>query len=328
MINICAIFGYLDSKQEVQYRTLKKLVRSLSIESSIRGQDSTGYGYVANGIIKVYKAPLPAKKVQFYFPAKTRSVLGHVRMATKGEPSFNENNHPFSGIAGDNGFILAHNGQIFNDDVLRISKSLPATPIKTDSYIAVQLIEKNNSLNFDSLKSMAETVEGSFAFNLLSDKNELFLVKGDSPIFLVHFERLGLYVYSSTESIFTKAIIRTKLKHEPFTQIPVNSGEILKIDVQGKIEKSTFDNWYNSFMFSRMPYSWSFATNQAPTENTHIDELVELASFVGVSREEITALLTLGFSLFEIQELLSEPDLLREQLCGLYEDDPDFCFDY
>jgi hypothetical protein len=59
-----------------------------------------------------------------------------------------------------------------------------------------------------------------------------------------------------------------------------------------------------------------------------LDELVELGSFVGVSKTEITALLELSYCPFEIEELLSDPNLLREQLCSLYEEENDFCFEY
>jgi hypothetical protein len=59
-----------------------------------------------------------------------------------------------------------------------------------------------------------------------------------------------------------------------------------------------------------------------------LDELVELGSFVGVSREEISALFELGFSLFEIEQLLYEPDLLREQLSSAYEEESGFSFEY
>ena len=326
---MCAIFGFLDYKQEVQHRTMKKLLRVLSVESEARGKDATGFAYVACDNIIVYKAAKPAHKLHLYCPVNTKCVIGHTRMATQGTPENNINNHPFTGIAGETNFALAHNGVIYNDLGLRKSKALPPTKIHTDSYIATQLLEASNALDFESIKSMAETVEGTFSFTILDDKNNLFLVKGDNPLFLAHFEKIGLYVYASTESIFTKAILRTKLRHEPFSKIEVNSGDILKIDIQGNMEKSKFDNWYSSFLFStRMPYNWSFATNQTPTENTHLDELVELGSFVGVSREEISALFELGFSLFEIEQLLYEPDLLREQLSSAYEEESDFCFDY
>jgi glucosamine 6-phosphate synthetase-like amidotransferase/phosphosugar isomerase protein len=326
---MCALFGFTDYGGITQKRTLKKLIRSLSIESESRGKDATGIAYLSSDELKIFKTNKPAHTLHLYFPPGTKCVMGHTRMATNGLPEHNQNNHPFTGIAGETHFSLAHNGVLFNDKLLRITKKLPETSIQCDSYIATQLLETSLILDFDNLKSMAETVEGTFTFTILDDKNNLFLVKGESPIFLAHFEKLGLYVYSSTETIFTKALLRTKLKHEPFKQIQVNSGDILKIDAQGVIEKSTFDNWYNSFLFSpRVPYSWRYSSNHDHIENNHFDELVELGSFVGVNRNEITSLFDIGYSMFEIEELLSEPDLLREHLCGIYEDDPDFCFDY
>ena len=61
------------------------------------------------------------------------------------------------------------------------------TKIETDSYIAVQLIESKKELTKESLKYMAETVEGSYSFSLLDEKNNTYIVKGDSPISLLHF---------------------------------------------------------------------------------------------------------------------------------------------
>ena len=45
---------------------------------------------------------------------------------------------------------------------MRLDENLPLTSVETDSYVAVQLLEKNNALDFNSLKTMAEKVEGSF----------------------------------------------------------------------------------------------------------------------------------------------------------------------
>lgn len=59
-------------------------------------------------------------------------------------------------------FALAHNGVLYNDKALRRSLHLPGTKIETDSYAAVQLIERQKALSFSSLRSMAESVEGSF----------------------------------------------------------------------------------------------------------------------------------------------------------------------
>ena len=72
----------------------------------------------------------------------------------------NFNNHPFYGKA-DVPFALAHNGVIYNDERVMEVERLPSTRIKTDSYIAVQLIESKKKLDFECLKYMAEQLHGS-----------------------------------------------------------------------------------------------------------------------------------------------------------------------
>ena len=54
-----------------------------------------------------------------------------------------------------------------NDRLLQRSKNLPKTHIVTDSYVAVQLLEKQNALNFNSLRKVAEQVQGTFVFTVL-----------------------------------------------------------------------------------------------------------------------------------------------------------------
>ena len=56
---------------------------------------------------------------------------------------------------------------------------LPETKIETDSYVAVQLIEKKRTLGTDSLKFMAEQLQGSFTITVLDENNNLHFVKGD-----------------------------------------------------------------------------------------------------------------------------------------------------
>lgn len=83
--------------------------------------------------------------------------------------------------------------------------SLPSTPVKTDSYIAVQLLEQQKSLDIQSISEMAELVEGSFVFTVLDENNNLYFVKGDNPLALYHYDTCGLYVYASTEAILDRA---------------------------------------------------------------------------------------------------------------------------
>ena len=59
-------------------------------------------------------------------------------------------------------------------------EKLPKTHIGTDSYVAVHLLEKQNALNFNSLRKVAEQVqgtEGAGAFRKKSHQAGLFSVR-------------------------------------------------------------------------------------------------------------------------------------------------------
>ena len=204
---MCALFGWLDYKGIVPYKTLKKLTQALANAAEERGTDASGISYIKDGKVTIYKRPKPAHKLRFNIPDGTKAVMGHTRMTTQGNEKFNYNNHPFPGHA-DKEFAFAHNGVLYNDKELRKEKSLSPTHIETDSYIAVQLIEKHGQLNFDSLQSMAEDVQGNFTFTVLDEENSLYITKGSSPMFLIHFKALGLFVYTLSDAMVISLIYR------------------------------------------------------------------------------------------------------------------------
>ena len=64
-----------------------------------------------------------------------------------------------------------------------MEETLPLTSVETDSYVAVQLLEQQKTLDFDSLQAMAEKVEGSFVFTVLDrDDSIWFVVGGQSTV--------------------------------------------------------------------------------------------------------------------------------------------------
>ena len=224
---------------------MKKLTQELANACEERGTDASGISYVKNGRVTIYKRPKPAHKLKFAFPEGTRAVMGHTRLTTQGNQKFNWNNHPFLGHA-DKYFAFAHNGVLYNDSELRNEKRLPPTCIETDSYVAVQLIEKYGKLGFESLKSMSEDVQGSFTFTLLDEENTLYFVKGSSPMYLIYFEIFGLYVYVSTESIMQKALKAVGLHKYDFEVIPIHEGDILSIDINGHMSRSEYECYRHS----------------------------------------------------------------------------------
>ena len=239
---MCCLFGLIDSKHCFSGEQKSKMLHALATASEVRGTDATGIAYNASGKLIIHKNPIPGHKMVFYARNDTTVAMGHTRMTTQGSERKNRNNHPFYGNANGSSFALAHNGMIYNDKSLRWSFSLPTTKIETDSFIGVQLIEKKGTLNFSSLKFMAEQLLGTFTFTILDGQNNLYIVKGDNPFCLLHYPRLGLYLYASTLDILQQALKYIELPDEKPIRIQICCGEILRIDKTGKMKRSEFDD--------------------------------------------------------------------------------------
>ena len=306
---MCSLFGWLDYQGIVPDKFKKKLTQALANAAEERGTDAAGISYVHGKDVVIFKRPKPAHRIHFTIPEKTAAVMGHTRMATQGDKKRNFNNHPFPGHAGENSFAFAHNGVIWNDRELRKEKNLPDTHIETDSYIGVQLIEQQGSLDFDSLKSMAETVQGNFTFTVLDQNNNLYIIKGSNPMCLLHFPALGLYVYSSTESIMNNALKRVGLHKFAYEKIETTEGDILRIDRCGIIERAEFEP-----TLYRSKYGAWYETDDSPFYSLHEELLLNYCGCYGVDPSEVELLLDYGYTCDEIEEMLNNHDLLQEAL--------------
>lgn len=307
---MCALFGFSAYKNIVPCKLLRKLTQSLANAAEERGTDAAGISYTHNGRIIVYKRPRAAHKIKFIVPSYAQTVMGHTRLATQGDKNNNYNNHPFLARA-DKKFALAHNGVLYNDDTLKKKYNLPKTKIKTDSYVAVQLIEQQKELSFDSLRFMAEKIKGSFTFTVLDEDNSLYIVKGDNPLCLLHFKELGLYVYASTKSILSKALQETGLNKDKFTMINIYDGDILKIDRFGNISSSEFFSYFNYAGLSDR-YINKNISNEETEEET---ELLSVCKAFGFDSDDILMLLDYGYEPEDIEEMMMDNnDLLYETI--------------
>ncbi len=304
---MCSLFGWLDYQGIVPHKILRKLTQALANAAEERGTDAAGISYVRNGEVVIYKRPKPAHKIHFNPPEGTTAVMGHTRMATQGDKKLNFNNHPFAGTAGCTSFAFAHNGVLWNDKELRHDKIIPETYIDTDSYIGVQLIEKQGKLDFDSLKYMAETVEGNFTFTVLDQNNDLYIIKGSNPMCLLHFKDIGLYVYASTESIMKNALKRIGLHKFANERIKTDEGDIIRIDRNGDITRSEFE----PKLYRSKYMSWY---DDSSYYNIHEEMLIAYCGCYGVDSEDVELLLEYGYTCDEIEEMLSDHDLLHEAL--------------
>lgn len=289
------------------YKFLKHLTQSLANAAEERGTDAAGISYFRDGQVKIFKRPKPAHRIHFNAPEETNAIMGHTRFATQGDKKKNYNNHPFAGHA-DKEFAFAHNGVLYNDTSLRRDRRLTDTHIETDSYIGVQLIEQQGKLDFGSLRDMAETVQGNFTFTVLDENNTLYIVKGSNPMYLIHFTALGLYVYTSTESIMKKALKKSLLSKFSFSKVNCTEGEILRIDCNGILSREEFEPaiYRSRFM--------SWYGDDDPYYSIHEELLLAYCGCYGVDSVDVEMLLEYGYTCDEIEDMLADHTLLNETL--------------
>ena len=302
---MCCLFGFVDYTGALSVNQKNRLIRKLSIAAEARGTDATGIAYNTSHGLQIYKRPLAAHRLHLLIPAEAHVVLGHTRMATQGSAKKNFNNHPFFGHVKGESFALTHNGVLWNDLEQRHAKHLPRTKVQTDSFIAVQLIEQQKSLDFSSLRYTAEAVEGSFSFTVLSERDDLYLIKGDNPLNIVHFPKVGVYAYASTAEILNKALARCGNWIGRGEKVDIAMGDIVKIDRKGRITRGTFDasklyrsswGYWDTPLYPRLPHS----------EEEHLSLLKSVAKSFDFTGEMVDRLLDQGFTIDDVENLLYE----------------------
>ena len=316
---MCGLFGFSDPKHTLTQKQIRRLTGSLATASEQRGTDASGISYVQGQTLRIYKRPFPAHSMTWLIPVHTTAVMGHTRMTTQGNSSFNPNNHPFPGMCGDTRFALAHNGVLHNDNELKQLYHLPKTNIQTDSYVAVQLLEQGGHLDAKAIGNMAAQLEGSFSLTILNQFNYLYLIKGDNPLCVYRFES-GLVCYASTADILKKALDRCGFLPTNKELIGLGEGDILCICPDGRLQMSRFDTanlqkqlrWWDCGNYDYwLPQRRRPRGKDTPTR---LDNLLETACNMGFLENDVYLLLEEGFDEEDIEELLSMPGAFYDTL--------------
>ena len=309
---MCAVFGLLDFKCKLSPTERLRMFKALGGAAEVRGTDATGVAYVQNGVIQIQKAPRPAHKMRWQIATEARYIMGHTRMTTQGSEHHNQNNHPFPGKAGKLSFALAHNGVLYNDDELRQRHKLPQTKIETDSYVAVQLLEREGNLSTQNLQRMAEALDGSFTITILDAKNNLYVIKGNNPLTILLFPDLGCYLYASTEEILYNALDALGMADVNAVDIRIDPSDIMRIDAKGQRSASHFDDTklycsqYTFWPGWGRGYTDMILGSREPIDQIYLDELKSVATYYGYTPESIDRLIRQGFLPEDIEELLYE----------------------
>lgn len=335
---MCGLFGFTYYGKDKMPRGLQTLTESLAVASSVRGTDATGISYIGQrGKLNIIKKDVGAYDFKFKLPECTRAVMGHTRRTTQGNEQVNRNNHPFPGSVGKRKFALAHNGVLDNEFDVKNRFNLPPTKVETDSYVAVQLIEHFGTLDHDTFKQVGENVEGMFAFTILDQKNNLHIIRNDSPLSILHFKKLQMYVYASTESILLEAVANSSLtcnalwsglsSSNDIEILEPGEGSIWTIQNNGEIITSDFepqDRWgYNplysvaggggygysgssSYFGEKLDAFHSKATSPLSDEDatTYMDILISELEKAGHTVDTLHMLLEEGYTTDDIEDAI------------------------
>ena len=159
---------------------------------------------------------------------------------------------------------------------------------------------------------MAEKLQGSFCFSMLSRDDELYLVKGDNPLEIYDFKDDGFCIYASTKEILDRSVKQLRLKGRKYTNIHPVCGEILKLDHNGKWSKGEFDfHWNYNYLWTP-----SYTSTKYYQDDTYWDMLLDYGESLGFNRGDILLLAEYGFEEDEIEEMLMSPRLMNDFLYG------------
>ena len=302
---MCCLFGLLDINHTLSSKEKERVLSILGTVCEARGVDATGYSYVSNRNLVVKKKAAPAHEITFHIPEDAYVIMGHTRMTTQGSVARQRNNHPFVGKLRNTQFSLAHNGVLSNDKALQKTEQLPQTNIETDSYVAVQLIEKQNTLDFSSLRIMAEKIKGTFTFSVMDLKNQLYLIKGNNPLCVYFFPDRGMYLYASTKVILETALDIMGYLNLAHEEIRIEEGEIVKIDANGIITRDYFQLPVNTYEY--MSIYEDFWENWEPVDETPVGYrkyLMDFGVYLGIPEKELDYLHSVGLSDLELEECI------------------------
>jgi len=248
---MCGIFGIIIKKSAVTATTLQEATDTLLLLSQSRGKESSGIMLRTNNSIAVYKEPVEASRFirektyqdmlhdAYTQSADSLAVVGHARLVTNGDESYNYNNQP---VVRD-GIVGVHNGIIVNDQVLwsRHGELLRSYDVDTEILFALVRERMNQGYQLqDSLRSAFNEIQGTASIALFfNDVPVLALATNNGSLYLAEDPGNNFHVFASEKIFLTKFFTRPAFailpKRVTITQVSSGHGKLINLS-QGNID--------------------------------------------------------------------------------------------
>ena len=216
---MCGIWGFFGKPTDIKRTTT--LIKSLAVESQVRGTDSTGF-FAENKendfLVKSVQAPgrfIKNKEIDKAIQEGCYAFLGHNRLASCGKV-INANAHPFCGEK----YALIHNGHISQKNLLASKYRINKMEGDTDSETLLRALEK-----VSYLKTVLSQITGYSIVLFNRNENKLIFARDSRyPMIIANLPQLGIRVFCSTPEILEKALVPLRLKEdvEYFSTLPFN----------------------------------------------------------------------------------------------------------
>jgi 7-cyano-7-deazaguanine synthase len=236
---MCFVGGclILDGASDSQRIATELIVRDLIRLSEARGTDGAGFALVG-GNVHVERdllGPLAlAERVRI--GPNVRGVLINSRL----EPTNEWLPHPRTEDLQPyvfNGVTVVHNGTIANDKALQIRHGISLDVIGTtvDSAILPHLIDRFGGANPDSLRKVAQELDGSYALIIHDhrDPDKVYLACSYKPLWMASVWDIGAFFFASEPELLAKAIADRSStacieRVPPYSGLVVDSNRVLR----------------------------------------------------------------------------------------------------
>lgn len=251
---MCGIIGFVGTVREGRWRQTHSILRELFIAAEHRGRDATGFIAMTDPLNRaarrrfvVAKQPISAGRFVRSDPTFLRlrrrrcwGLVGHVRLATHGEPSDPLNNHPHIGRH----LALVHNGIAANFLELADRHSLKLQSA-CDSEVLLRITEASPHPAL-GLDRCLRDIRGSMAVAVFDRKESLVWLARNSgrPLWLAKLREDNRWFFASTASILTSAFRRALGPQEAsdFDYLaPVPESTALALSPDGRVVAPLFD---------------------------------------------------------------------------------------
>ena len=190
---MCGIAGFALTKKSHGTFPVSEFARELLLGNEKRGKDATGYVGVILGHKKpkvaYHRMPVPAAEfVKLHtLDRRTHIALLHTRAQTKGDPKFNENNHPVQW----NSCFAVHNGSIHNDDDVLVEAGISKEQRvgEVDSFAVPVALDYHGWGEDADIRTSLHMLKGTFAvaaIDPIEKPGRVLLAKGPaSPLYIL-----------------------------------------------------------------------------------------------------------------------------------------------